>query len=446
MHPRNPVRSALRALLALAFSALPLAAEGPIPQAEEPPATFLIETITVEGLRHASPDLIVAESLLTAGRSYGEGALRQGVYRIKRLPFIVDASFALRKGSERGKYALVITVSETRFVFLGADALFSKGKEWGASGTGTVGARAFLGARGVAFAALRGDALQMGYTHYNLLDRGVFASLEYGRSSSCCEGLTFAENLEAPEPSPPRSTSEGETLSLTLGVPLARSHSLKAQIAAFRGDFISPEVGDPSGGPTGLRLAEDLDSWHYELAWTYDTTDDPLRPTRGRLLTVGAAADRTDARSRLTRPGVPLPESQSRPARAQRDSAAVTVGFRQVWPLSSRDSWSLAVGATAIRTEAEGSGTPPPARRTDDESLLTESWIGYSRSLLTGESARRVGDLWLEVRARPSFARSGGGSLPTRTRAAVDADAALVLRNSWGVVRVALSYRVEDAL
>lgn len=76
---------------------------------------FLIETITVEGVgREAARGIIVAESLLQEGESYSEDELRKAVYRVKRLPFVVEADFSLKKGSERGAYELVITVEETK--------------------------------------------------------------------------------------------------------------------------------------------------------------------------------------------------------------------------------------------------------------------------------------------------------------------------------------------
>ena len=116
--------------LALLAAVAPPAGAQLIDPAPAPPPTFPIERITVEGARHASPDLIVAESLLRAGQSYTETVLRQGVYRVRRLPFVRAARFSLRKGSERGSYELVITVEETHRVFFGAEAFLSEGQDW----------------------------------------------------------------------------------------------------------------------------------------------------------------------------------------------------------------------------------------------------------------------------------------------------------------------------
>lgn len=90
---------------------------------EEPaqePARFLIEKITVEGPKAAAVNIVRAETLLRAGESYTEDQLRQAVYRVHRLPFVLDASFSLRKGSRRGAYELLIEVEPARWFFYDA--------------------------------------------------------------------------------------------------------------------------------------------------------------------------------------------------------------------------------------------------------------------------------------------------------------------------------------
>jgi hypothetical protein len=71
-------------------------------QAQEEPARFLLEMITVEGPREAAGRIIEAETLLRAGQSYTEADLGQAVARVQRLPFVLDADFSLRKGSALG--------------------------------------------------------------------------------------------------------------------------------------------------------------------------------------------------------------------------------------------------------------------------------------------------------------------------------------------------------
>ncbi|MCU1347355.1 MAG: sigma-54-dependent transcriptional response regulator, partial [Acidobacteria bacterium] len=56
---------------------------------------FLIERIDVRNLRHASPEIVRAESRLKEGSSYDERELAAASDRINRLPFILDAQFSL---------------------------------------------------------------------------------------------------------------------------------------------------------------------------------------------------------------------------------------------------------------------------------------------------------------------------------------------------------------
>jgi len=57
-----------------------------------------------------SPQIVIAESLLREGAEYSEDDLRAASARLRRLPFLLSADFALEKGSERGRYLLAISV------------------------------------------------------------------------------------------------------------------------------------------------------------------------------------------------------------------------------------------------------------------------------------------------------------------------------------------------
>ena len=101
--------------------ALLLAAAG-LARADEP-VRFLIESISIEGARYSSPRILIAESRLTEGRSYSEAELRDAMFRIKRLPFVLHTDFRLAKGTERGRYVLVIAIEETKPLFLRIDSI-----------------------------------------------------------------------------------------------------------------------------------------------------------------------------------------------------------------------------------------------------------------------------------------------------------------------------------
>src|SRR5438270_12828530 len=102
-------------LLLLFFTALPAWGQEEPATAQETTDRFLIEKITVEGPKAAVANIVRVEMLLREGGSYTEDQLRQAIYRVHRLPFVLDASFSLRKGSRRGAFELVVEVQPARW-------------------------------------------------------------------------------------------------------------------------------------------------------------------------------------------------------------------------------------------------------------------------------------------------------------------------------------------
>jgi hypothetical protein len=61
-------------------------------------STFLIERIDVNATR-TRPDIVVAEMRLPAGHTYTTQQIEQAVYRVRRLPFVADATYTLEPGT-----------------------------------------------------------------------------------------------------------------------------------------------------------------------------------------------------------------------------------------------------------------------------------------------------------------------------------------------------------
>ncbi len=442
-HLRGGRAWALAIACAWAFAAAPPASGQEVPGGDPPdaPAAFLLETITVEGTRHASPELILAESLLRAGQSYTETALRQGVYRVRRLPFVRAARFALRKGSARGSYELVITVEETHRVFFGAETSLAKGAEWQLGGVGTVGGRVFVGAHGVAFAAVRGAQARVGYTHYNLFNRRAFASLEIGRTDDCCGGLTYDHVFGGPNfDSVPTDTDSAE---LTLGFPVARNQTVQLSLLADQTDGFGRALSISGQGEVlEVRFPVDARQRRAELRWVLDTSDDPVVPSRGTVVTalVGAAESKRDAR--FFRPGSQPPAEQS--VRFEDEFVNASISARHFWPLSVRQSLSLAATLSTTRSSNENEICCFPAESRFSGDVTSEGSVldlGYAASLWSEEQTRRRGDFRFEARVSPAVvARDGFEDAIFFAHL----DAGLIFRNAWGIFRFRVFYQLVE--
>ena len=392
-------------LLVLLGMALPVAAQTP------PSPRFLLETIVVEGTqRDAVREIVAAESLLQPGREYSEQELREAVYRVKRLPFVLDAEFSLRKGGERGTYQLVITVEETRLVFYSADAgglydgydrSFFPGEErvdWGASVT--AGGRWFVGSQGLVFGSVQGvddlgpAAAQIGYTRYNLFGRGGFASVTLWSDVS--------------------DETDGDVYqgSVSTDIPIVGSHTFHVDLNWFR--FREELFGSTFRS----------DSRSLTLAWVYDTTDDPLFATSGDQVFVGARYAEDER------------ESEDPFFGDFRDTGnlfGAYFGGIRYWALTHRQAVSAEVGGSW--DQADSPGLPDSYER-----WAFTVGLGHSLDLWGFEKTERIGDfrwennLWISSydndNSEFNIGRSTEGRLLT----------SLVFRNAWGVLRGSFTY------
>jgi hypothetical protein len=279
-------------------------------QALEEPARFLIERITVEGPKEAAVNIVRAETLLREGGTYTEQELRQAVYRVQRLPFVLDASFSLRKGSQRGAYELAIDIQSNRWFFFehsvrafGFDQPLDledetvQGDRFSVTLGGLAGVRHFVGRSGVVFAALDSrEGIQAGFAQYDLFHRGILATAGVSLSDCCVtEVLPLALDPTF------SSWSFGTSLKTSLGlsIPLGGPQSLQLSLGERQGDdgtrnevLLAP--GQRFSHVTGE--GNELTYRHAEVKWVWDTSDDPALPTRGTSLSAGLEASRFAAR------------------------------------------------------------------------------------------------------------------------------------------------------
>lgn len=395
----------LPVLLCLGAPVVPAAAQPP------EPARFLLESIVVEGVQRDAPrEIVVGESLLKPGNEYTEQELREAVYRIKRLPFVVDAAFSLRKGSERGAYELVITVKETSVFFYsvsagglynGNNGLFQDEDHvtWGAAGT--AGARWFVGSQGVVFGSVQAfdehgvESAQVGYTRYNLFGRGGFATV----------GLSTNVDDDA---------GDGYQGSLSLGIPIAGNHSIRVDLSTQQLDF---------GRFAGASF--ERESYSASVAWIYDTTDDPLFPSTGSRVTgsVGYDTFRDEIDDVLFGRAI---------SRADYYRSALT--GRRHWSLTPRQSIGAELGGSIDRLD-------------DDDDFLYSGVTQYtfstgllhSMDLWGFEKTERIGDFRWENAVRLGYADDDVDFI-YRNNSDLQLETSLVFRNTLGVMRLSFGY------
>ncbi len=187
--PRIPLVTLLLALLFFWPSPSP-ARKG------DPPPRFPIDAISIEDARWISGEILLSVSLLEERGAYTEAELRDAVYRIVRLPFILDADYALEEG-DRGVAAhrLTIRVIEGRRWFFGVEADATRWAEpvslsgldtydYSVSAELVAGRRIPVGSTGLFTVGLGGEAASfaLGYTHYALLGGDKVLELSYALS------------------------------------------------------------------------------------------------------------------------------------------------------------------------------------------------------------------------------------------------------------------------
>ncbi len=434
-------------LLSLTVSPL-LAQEEPAPE----PARFLIEKITVEGPKAAPANIVRAETLLKEGESYTEDQLRQAVYRIHRLPFVLVASFSLRKGSERGAYELLIEAEPARWFFydhwirvfrfdepLDLDATFQRGLDASFDLGGLVGARLFVGRSGVVFAALDSEeGGQVGFTQYDLFGRGIIASAGASRNL-CCLQEVLPLGLDPTFSS--WTYEESTKLSVGLSVPLGGRQSIQVAFSDRRGEALDRDPVFLSRDVSRFSLEDgDLEHRRVEAKWVYDTSDDPLFPTRGVSASAGLEASRFEAANlRAFSFSGPEPEERRLPAYEAEQVVAAVSGIRH-WPVAPRQTVSVTGRLAFGQSRIENLLVDDRVRPATDLHIYGGS-VGVQHAVTVYQSreAGNASDMRLESgvelgeeRVDPAFAVSPLERLQIWT--------GLVFRHPWGRIRLMLSY------
>ncbi len=444
----------LAALAAFMLFPGPVAATGD--RQAERELRFYIESVAVEGVRRASPQLIVSESLLEAGMAYSEAELRQAVYRVGRLPFVLEADFSLGRGSERGRYSLLITIEEVRGFFFGSDLTYdayggvladATPEDDGLDDATSAGLRVFAG-QGVFFAAVTGgEGLQVGYERYRLADRPVYLRLAYAQED-CCTSSLQELGLD-PGAAVWTGTRESDRLELTVGVPLGGNHSLRFDASR---DQTGSAVRRTLGGGAAFD-ASGVEQEEVELAWVFDSTDDPVFPTRGDALTAAVGIRWLEGDLSES----PVEEPAAAPGRQVAEMRSRLVGLSlygaRHWPLSARQTVSLSLKLLLSRSQVAEVPLAPvpgdgPALRLgngDVDALEADFAARYSLSLGGRGKTRRLGELRWETVAGLIYLETSSVYAPLADPLwGVRLSSGIALRNTWGIFRIGFAFLELD--
>ncbi len=313
-------RWALAVLLVAASSGWARAEdEGPAPSAAaavleaRPQRAILVESLGVEGTsREAVRRVILSESRLVAGASYTEQEIARAARRIKRLPFVLDARPALRRGSAPGRYALVFVVEEHSMVGLGV-----MGEHWSdgtaSLSTGSAGpsVERFLGPLTALRLSLDTSAsrsrsfddseetlvtdtplqatVALGLTRYDIVGPASRLDLaaRVGR-----ERCTMGDALSQPGAC---YGGMGWGLGTSLLVALEDDNSISLSLRLQSGHDTHPV--DPPTPDTAVLYREPYvpeyqEKWlvgRLDVIWVHDTTDDPVAAMEGTRIVVNGS-------------------------------------------------------------------------------------------------------------------------------------------------------------
>ena len=387
-----------------------------------------IESIVIEGNRYTKSAIVRSASRLKEGRSYSEKDLRSAIARVQRLPFVREAEMSLRRGSERGKYQLVIEIVELAPFFgdfsttwLDYDAV--DGGRF-SDDDARLTARYFFGRSSMIFASaipnrrwsdddggfIGVDLYQAGYTEYDLFGQGIFLTLDVLYSPGQSDDFVDSDDQISP--------------GLLLTIPMFENNWLRVQgrtteVKATLTDF-------DTGGDADFSARSDL----FSLAWEYNTTDDSWLPMSGLL------ASLTFGHSDF--------HSEERDERLDSRIRSLVVDVAHYQPITPRQSW-FAKGSARLsdeRSDETIAGGPGFSFEQDRERLQASA--GYHASFWRRHPNQRYGDLalivtsdyvWGETRSRSFGLVETEGTFTTR---GWSSSATLRYRNAWGALTAGL--------
>ena len=386
--------------------------------AEELPR-FFVERIDVQNAHHVSRDVIIAESRLREGHDYTESELREAADRLLRAPYLLSADFSLLKGSERGRYVLVISVNETKPFFYQLGAVFIAPRSPHAHVDTTdltvaseneiaAGYRVFVGRRGEIHFGIEGASdnrsyttdyttYVAGYTQYDIFGSRAFVTLNLTKPTGQFTGHASIEPQFA------------------AGIPLSINQTLTIEF--------DPTDIDRSTQRASQRIAT--------VRWSYNTTNHPLLPTRGTYVSIAPTAVWHDAS------GI---DFLNTPYLTHDHSFGLDASATRWWEFGDRNSAGagIAAGIAEIHESGIRDLIALNGSKTGMSSYATVD-LTFSHSFWPAERIAAHGDsrLQLDIRGGPRTNRFDVIRADTHVR---QVSLSWVRRNSWGLLRIGAGF------
>lgn len=392
----------------------------------------LVSRIDVRG--NVPADIVTSQSALAEGRSYSDKDLDLAVARLRRLPFVFDASWSVEGDT------LVIDVNPMSR-FSGDLTGTAAGREGDRSTSVALGggARLFVGRGGVAQAHVT-QALTEGhgetfagadYSHYGIAGTRLWARGAVGYSLRGNEGA-----------------DSDPTWSVDVGYPLTIRQSLVAS-HTDSGFSIARTLPDSPA----FNASNDFST--TRLLWTWETSEDPFFARTGEIISAGPSRSEQSARSGGYLFLDPAGNVVFFDSFSESKTTSFSVDAKKYFATGTRGALFAGLGASAFRTESQFRALPDVSfpdtpggpdftvGRTKRDGRTAVLSAGYAHNLFDWPSrpgTRQRIEAGASYR-RNSFERAFAGG-----DASVDSytlDAAYVLRHQYATVRLGLSYLID---
>jgi hypothetical protein len=393
----------------------------------QPPTRYRLERILVEG-SNISEDVVRAEARLPEEGSYTEEDFRQALYRIRRLPFVMDAAYRIEPGVTAGGTALIIRILGTTPVFydLQGQGTRTPDGETAKDGQALIGGRALLDNLGVIEGAVAkadgmdGFDIGLAYRAYGIMGTGGFGSLAVSKR--------FKSKIL--DYSPAMVLTLGYPLSQKQTVTFSASQSKNSQDFDFdvNGDDDDDEEDD-TDKDDNVTLTNRNQFRFAELRWSYETIDDADFSSRGISFFAGPRwSEQT-----LTVDHYDATEEKIVAEELKADRIGFAIDAAAYKPFLGRNS-------VYLRLSGDGSRESD----TDIDRFGGVAHLGFGHNFHSGAT-----DVIHPFKARIEI---GGGYRTNRTRVPggetvsdndTIAEAAFVMRHRWGTIRLTGTYVTE---